>query len=175
LALDALWKLCLWLFLDGATVSVATPLLLLGARRLEPWQVAVAGGAASSAGSVVQLYALRWMLARQRPWTAPLLPTRRHVEDTLRRYPSVSFLAIAVARATPLPDAPLKIVAAVAGYPLSRYFLSALLGAVPYYYVLSLLGHRFRFPAWVFVAAAALLAGGLLLDRLGRSREARAQ
>ena len=163
--------LCALLFLDGATLSVATtPLLLASAPHLVPWQVSVAGGAASAAGSLVQLLVFRWMLAAHRPWMARFLPTRERIEDVLRRFPSASFLAIVIARATPLPDGPVKLVAAVAGYPPGRYFLAVLLGALPYYYALAWLGREFPLPRWLLFAVAGAFVLGLLLDQLRRGR-----
>lgn len=168
---QSLAMFCLWLFLDGATISVATtPLLLLYARGYAPWQVAVAGSVSSAAGSVVQLVVFRWMLAHERPWMTRFLPSRERIDQTLKRYPSASFLAIAIARATPLPDAPLKLVAAVVRYPLARYFGAVLLGALPYYYLLALAGHAFRLPAWVLVTVLVLLVAGVAIDHLRRPR-----
>lgn len=161
--------LCALLFLDGATLAVAsTPLLLAFAPGHVPWQVALAGGTASALGSVVQLALFRWMLHAQRPWMARFLPSRRRLEQTLQRYPSASFLAITVARATPLPDAPLKLAAAAAGYPLRRYFLAVLLGGVPYCFALAWLGHEFPLPPWAIAAVVAALALGVALDFVRR-------
>ena len=163
--------LCLWLLLDGATFSVfTTPLLLLAAPRFVPWQVAVAGGAASGAGNIVQLLALRWMLAHERPWMARWVGASTSLEAARRRYPSASFLAIAIARATPLPDAPLKLVAAATGYPAPLYFVAVYLGALPYYGALAWVGHAYRFPAWAIAAVATVFLVGLLLDFARRRR-----
>ena len=165
--MEALLLLCLWLFLDGATFSVATtPLLLASSRALPAWQVAVAGGAASAAGSALQLLALRWMLAHERPWMARLLPARTALEAARRRHPSTSFLAILVARATPLPDAPVKLAAAASGYPVALYVPAVYLGSLPYYGALAWIGHEVRFPAWAIAAVAAVFVAGLLADRL---------
>lgn len=162
-----LLALCLWLFLDGATLAVATtPLVLHYAPRIAPWQAAVAGGAASALGSTVQLAALRWMLAHERPWMLRLLPARRAVSEALARHPSASFAAIAIARATPLPDAPVKLAAAAGGYPLARYGLAALLGGMPYYGALAWFGHRFPLPGWLVAAIAGVFVAGLVADRL---------
>lgn len=162
--------LCVWLFLDGATFSVATtPLLLLAAREHPVWQVALLGGAVSSAGSVLQLLLLRRLLAGTHPWMARFAPARARIEEACARYPSGSFLAILVARATPLPDAPLKLAAAATGYPAARYFLAILLGAVPYYGALALVGHRFRPPLWAIAALAVVLVLAFVVDHL-RSR-----
>ena len=170
--LDSLPMLCLALFVDGATFAFATTVLLLHYGRLhEPWQVAVFGGAASAAGSVFQLWLLRLGLRSDRPWMRRFLPAHDKVSAALSRYPSASFLAILLARATPLPDAPLKIVAAAAGYPFPLYFVAIFLGAVPYYWVLAMLGHTFKLPGWVLVAALAAIVVGVVVDRLLKSRK----
>ena len=162
---DSLFVLCLLLFLDGATTAAfTTPLLLAQASKHEPWQLAVAGGVASAAGSAVQMFAFRWMLRNERPWMRRFLPSREKLEATLAKYPSASFLALVVARATPLPDAPLKLVAAAVGYPIPRYLLAVLLGSLPYYYVLALIGHSFKIPGWVLLAAVAAVLLGLGFD-----------
>ncbi len=169
---DSLLGLCLLLFLDGATTGAfTTPLLLTRAAQHEPWHIALAGGAASAAGSALQLLAFRWMLRHERPWMQRFLPSRAKLEATLLQYPSASFLALVVARATPLPDAPLKLVAAAVGYPIARYLLAVLLGSLPYYYVLALIGHAFKIPGWVLWAAAGAVLAALALD-LWRKRGA---
>lgn len=174
MTVESLWMLCLLLFVDGATVAVATtPLLLLYAKHFEPWQVALAGGAASAAGSVVQLAMFRWMLANDRPWMRRLLPSKQKLEETLRQYPSASFLAIAIARATPLPDAPIKLVAAAVRYPLWRYGVAVLTGALPYYYLLAWAGHELPIPPWAIAGLAGALVLGLVIDFLRRGREAK--
>lgn len=173
MAVDSLFMLCLWLFLDGATLGVAsTPLLLFYARRFDPWQVALAGGAASAAGSVVQLVALRWMVARGRPWMRRFMPSRKRIERATRQNPTTSFLAIAIARATPLPDAPVKIAAAIAGYPALLYFAALMVGALPYYFLLAYLGHRFHLPVWSILAIAGAFLAGLAADRWRRRADA---
>ena len=42
-----------------------------------------------------------------------LAPSREKIEEAIRHYPSASFLSLLAARATPIPDAPLKILATV--------------------------------------------------------------
>jgi uncharacterized membrane protein YdjX (TVP38/TMEM64 family) len=166
-AVDSLALLCLWLFLDGATFAVVTtPLLLLYAPRFEPWQVAVAGGVASAAGSLVQLLGFRWILGRDWPWLRRWLPAREKVDALRAQHASASFVAIVIARATPLPDAPIKLAAAVLRYPPALYFLAVVLGALPYYYALAWIGHEFRLPAWAIAGVAAAFVLALVIDRL---------
>jgi uncharacterized membrane protein YdjX (TVP38/TMEM64 family) len=170
---QSLLVLSLLLFVDGATTGAGTtPLLLLCARHHEPWKVAVAGGAASAAGSAVQLLVFRWMLGQKRPWMTRFLPSREKIEATLAQYPSASFLAIAIARATPMPDAPLKLVAAVIGYPIWRYLVAVLLGALPYYAALAYVGHEFPMPPWVIGAVVGVIVLGFAIDLLRRRMRA---
>jgi uncharacterized membrane protein YdjX (TVP38/TMEM64 family) len=97
-------------------------------------------------------------------------PPRDKLESALRQNPSTSFLALAVARATPLPDAPLKLVAAAAGYPIPLYALATFLGSLPYYFVLALIGRNFKIPVPVLLGALGLLVIGALIDWLRRRR-----
>ncbi len=171
---DSLLWLCLLLLADGATLSFATtPLLLAWAPQHPPWQVAVFGGLASALGNCIQANRVIWMLRADRPWMRRFLPRREQLEQALARYPSASFAAIAIARATPLPDAPIKLVVAYLGYPLWRYFLAVLVGALPYYYLLAELGHRFRVPMPVILALLGVLVVVGVIEFL-RNRGSRA-
>jgi uncharacterized membrane protein YdjX (TVP38/TMEM64 family) len=159
--------LCLLLFADGATLSVfTTPLLLRYGHEHPPLLVALLGGFASALGSAVQLALLRWALSSQHSFMRRFAPSRERVDHLLKAHPSSSFLALLVARATPLPDAPLKIVAAAVSYPIPRYGLAVLLGSLPYYFALAWLGRRIPFPGWLLALAAGVLLAGWLIDWL---------
>jgi uncharacterized membrane protein YdjX (TVP38/TMEM64 family) len=166
-ALHSLWMLAGLLFLDGLSFSFATtPLMLRWGQYHPAWQVAGVGSVASAAGSAVQLVLLRWVLAGERPWMRRLAPSRRRIEEAVSRHPSASFMALVIARATPLPDAPLKLAAAATGYPIPRYAAAVLLGGLPYYFVLALLGARFRFPVWLLIALVVVVLMAFAIDRL---------
>jgi uncharacterized membrane protein YdjX (TVP38/TMEM64 family) len=168
---ESLLTLCLLLFVDGATFAFfTTPLLLHYGSLHEPWLVAVVGGASSSAGSALQLLLLRWALSSENPWMRRFAPSREKLAEATRQYPSASFLALMVARATPLPDAPLKLVAAVVGYSPLLYALAIYLGAIPYYFALALVGSKVRIPGWVLVGAALAIVAGALVDAWRRRR-----
>ncbi len=170
MSLESLWVLCLLLFLDGATLAVfTTPLLLAYGKFHPPWIVALAAAGASAAGGAVQIVLLRWLLSSRHPWTARFAPMREKIQSAVGHHPSASFLALVVARATPLPDAPLKLAAAAANYPVSRYCAAILLGSIPYYFALALLGHSLKLPTWLLIAAAALIVFGVLIDRIRRN------
>lgn len=158
--------LCLLLFLDNATfAALSTPLLLAYAPRFEPWQVGVFGATSAAAGSTVQLLIFRWVLATDWPWVKRFAPSRDKVEAALTASPSASFLAIVLARATPLPDAPIKLVAAAGRYPLPRYFLALLLGGIPYFALLAWLGHEFPVPPWALLVLVVVVALVFAIER----------
>jgi uncharacterized membrane protein YdjX (TVP38/TMEM64 family) len=168
---ESLVVLCLLLFADGATFSFATtPLLLQYGKFHEPWQVAVFGGIASASGGVLQLLLLRWLLGASQPWMKRFAPSREKLDAALKSYPSTLFLGLVWARLTPLPDAPLKLVAAAIRYSPLRYGLAIYLGAIPYYYLLALVGQKFKIPGWVLVLAVAVIALGVGIDFLRRRR-----
>ncbi len=168
-AAQSLAVLCALLFADGATISATSTVLVLAyGRYLPAWQIATAGAAAAAAGSAAQLGLLRWALHARQPWMHRFAPSRERVRKALERYPSASFMMLVIARATPLPDAPLKLAAAVAGYPIRLYALASFAGTVPYFFVLALIGGEFRLPLWVLAAAFALVVLAVAFDHLRR-------
>lgn len=168
---DSLAVLIALLFLDGATLAVfTTPLLLQYGKFHDPWVVALAGGLANSLGSAVQMLLFRWALDPRHTWLSRFAPSRDKLDAALQRYSSASFVAITVARATPLPDAPLKLVIAATRYPLWKYTVAVLLGAIPYFYVLARVGHAVKIPTGWLIAAGVLIVVGVVVDRLRRRR-----
>jgi uncharacterized membrane protein YdjX (TVP38/TMEM64 family) len=176
--LGSLWVFSLALFVDGATFAFATTLLIiLYAPYHAPWELALVGSLASALGSASQFLVLRLMLDSGHRWLHRFAPSREKLTAALSKNPSASFLTIMVARATPLPDAPVKLVAAAGRYPVRLYALAILLGALPYYLALAFLARKaadlareFKVPWWVVAAAFALVGLGLVLDHLRRRR-----
>jgi len=157
-SVDSLFVLCVLLFLDNATLAAfTTPLLLAYAPKFEPWQVGVFGAISAGAGSTIQIVLFRWLLASEWPWVKRFAPGRERVEQALKRSPSATFVAILVARATPIPDGPIKLVAAAGRYPLPLYLLAVVLGGIPYFAVLAWLGHEFPVPRWALFALVGVI------------------
>jgi len=169
---QSLWLMCLVLFAEAGSLSfLTTPTLLYYGRYHEAWVVALLGSASSAAGSAVQLLLLRWAVAGGRRWMRRLAPSREKVEEAIRHYPSASFLSLLAARATPIPDAPLAIVAAVVRYSIWLCSLAVFLGALPSFYVLALVGRKVHVPNGILIGALAAIALGLLIDRVRQKRK----
>jgi uncharacterized membrane protein YdjX (TVP38/TMEM64 family) len=127
--------------------------------------VGVFGAASAGAGSTVQLLLFRWLLGTDWAWVKRFAPSRDRVEKALAASPHASFFAILLARATPLPDGPIKLVAAAGRYPLPRYFVAVLLGGIPYFALLAWLGHEFPVPPWVLLALVVVVVLVFLFER----------
>ena len=166
---ESWWFMCVVLFVDGATIAATSTVLVLTYARFHPaWALATFGALASALGSGVQLMILKWALHSKQPWMTRFAPSRDKIDAALKSFPAASFLMLVVARATPLPDAPLKLVAAVVGYPTWLYALASFLGTVPYFYVLALIGRKFQLPLWILLTAFGVVLLGVAIDWLRR-------
>jgi membrane protein YqaA with SNARE-associated domain len=174
-AVIPLWAVLIVLLVDGATFGFLTPPLLLEAGKTHPpWLIGLVGGVASAVGSMIQLRLLQWVLSGRHRWLARFAPRRQKLHDALERYKSASFLGLVLMRATPIPDLPIKLVAAAGGYPILRYGLAVWLGALPYYYLLAKAGQVFPIPRWVLITAVmvvAVVAVGERVVHFQRERE----
>ena len=170
----SLWLMVLVLFAEAGSLSfLTTPTLLYYGKFHTPWVVGLLGSVASAAGSALQLWLLRWALSDRHGWMRRWAPSREKVEQAVRKFPSASFMALLLARATPIPDAPLKIVAAVVEYPILLYTLAVFLGSLPYFYVLALVGKEVHVPNWILAAAILVIALGFAVDRVRAAQRRR--
>ena len=166
----------LLMFLDNVTLGLATnPLLIEGGKTHAAWALAVFGGLASALGAMVQLVALRWALSSKHAWLRRFAPSEEKLRGAMERYRRASFLALVVVRATPVPDLPIKLVAAAGSYPIPLYGLAVWLGALPYYYLLARIGRAFQPPIWIVIAAVVLIGVVGWLEGWRRRRRAKRQ
>jgi uncharacterized membrane protein YdjX (TVP38/TMEM64 family) len=164
----------LLILLDNITLGLATNPLLIEAGKTHPaWALSVFGGLASALGAMVQLVALRWALSSKHTWARRFAPSEEKLRGAMERHRRASFLALVVVRATPVPDLPIKLVAAAGGYPIPLYGLAVWLGALPYYYLLARIGRAFQPPIWTIAAAFAFIALVAWLESWRRRRAAR--
>jgi len=168
----------LLIFLDNATLGAGTNPLLIEAGKTHPaWSLAVFGGLAAALGAMLQLWGLRWLISSRHAWSRRFAPSEEKLKGAMERYRRASFLALVVVRATPVPDLPLKLVAAAGKYPILLYGLAVWLGALPYYYLLARIGRVFQPPLWIILAAFVVigLVGWLETWRRRRAAKRRAE
>ncbi|HEV8481421.1 MAG TPA: VTT domain-containing protein [Candidatus Eisenbacteria bacterium] len=167
----------LLIFLDNATLGAGTnPLLIEAGKTHAAWPLAVFGGLAAALGAMLQLWGLRWLISSRHAWTRRFAPSEEKLKAAMERYRRASFLALVVVRATPVPDLPLKLVAAAGQYPILLYGLAVWLGALPYYFLLARIGRVFQPPLWMILAAFVVigLVGWLETWRRRRAAKRRA-
>jgi len=159
---DSLVVFFLYVFLDSLILPIASTVYLAYMGRLHPpLLVAVLGAIATTAGSIAQYLAVRWLLAHpglQQPWLAS---TRARIETLVTGAGHATFWALFVIYATPLGAGPLRLVAAAGGYPLTRFSAAIFLGCVPYYAVVAWVGATFKISPWVY---AIVLVGAALVS-----------
>src|SRR2546423_13296015 len=108
---------------------------------------------------------MRWIVAPERPGARRFAAQRARLRQALASAPSASFMAIVIARATPLPDAPVKLIAAAGGYPLPRYFFAVLIGGIPYFALIAWLGPEFPVPTRALALLVLVIALVFMLER----------
>jgi uncharacterized membrane protein YdjX (TVP38/TMEM64 family) len=169
---DHLGFYALYLFVDALLVPIASTLYVayMGARHA-PLLVAVVGALATAGGSIVQYMFVRWLVARpalQWPWLVRL--RERVVAAVAAGGGHATFWTLFVIYATPLGAGPLRLVAAVGGYPLPRFALAIFLGCLPYYAAVAWLGALVKLPAWAYGAMVAVAIGATVIAvRRGRA------
>ena len=150
---DHLGFYALYLFVDALAVPLASTLYVayMGSRHA-PLLVAGIAAAATTAGSIAQYLIVRWLIvhpALQWPW---LVKLRARIVAAVGSGGNATFWALFVIYATPLGAGPMRLVAAVAGYPLARFAGAILLGSVPFYIAVAYLGNVIRLPLWAYGA-----------------------
>jgi membrane protein YqaA with SNARE-associated domain len=81
----------------------------------------------------------------------------RIYRNTIRWFARAPFLVVAVFALTPLPFYLVKFLAFSTGYSMWRYMLAILVGRLPRFYILALLGHHLNVPTWIMVAFFSLV------------------
>ena len=171
---DHLAIFALYLFFDALALPIASTVYVayMGGRHA-PLLVAALGALATTAGSVAQYLAVRWLLAHPGLQWEWLVRLRERITGMVAGAGHATFWALFVIYATPLGAGPLRLVAAAGGYPLPRFAAAIALGCLPYYAVVAWLGRSIRVPAWVYAVAilgAVAVAAVAWLSRRARER-----
>ncbi len=159
--LDHLGVFVLYLFVDALALPIASTLYVayMGERH-HPLLVGVLGALGTTAGSIGQYLLVRWLIAHpalQWPW---LVRLRERIVAAVGGAGHATFWTLFVVYATPLGAGPLRLVAAVAGYPLPRFAAAIALGCLPYYTAVAILGRAVKLPAWAY---ALLIVGTIVV------------
>ena len=163
------WLYVSVLFVDALALPMASTLYVAAMGNVySPALVAVAGAAATTLGSLAQYAIVRRVMRAGVAQRGAVLKLRVRIERAVAAAPAATTTALFVVYATPLSAGPLRLIAAVSGFPVWRFALAIGLGCLPYYFTLALLGHMVRLPLWLLIPAV-LLAGVIGVVHLARS------
>jgi len=137
------------------------PAVLFFAQFYEPLPIAIA----ATIGSVIATFADYAMVGAAMR-TRVLAGTRssplfQWATRWMRRYP---FALIVLFSFTPLPISVIRILAPAIEYPIPRYIAAQLVGRLPRFYILAMIGHAVHIPGWILLALVALLIGSVVLS-----------
>jgi ribonucleoside-triphosphate reductase len=137
------------------------PAVLFFAQFYDPFMIAVA----ATIGSVIATFADYAMVGAAMR-TRALASTRNSklfqwAMRWMRRYP---FAIIVLFSFTPLPISVVRILAPAIDYPIPRYIAAQLVGRLPRFYILALIGHAFHIPGWILGALVVVLIGSVVLS-----------
>ena len=137
------------------------PAVLFFARFYDPLLIAVA----ATIGSIIASFADYAMVGAAMRHKA-LASTRQSrlfqwALRWMRRYP---FAIIVLFSFTPLPISVVRILAPAIDYPIPRYIAAQLVGRLPRFYILALIGHAVHIPGWILGALVVLLVGSVVLS-----------
>jgi uncharacterized membrane protein YdjX (TVP38/TMEM64 family) len=168
---DHLGFFVLYLFVDALALPIASTLYVayMGERH-HPLLIGGLGALGTTAGSIGQYLFVRWLIGRpalQWPW---LVNLRERIVGAVSGAGHATFWALFVIYATPLGAGPLRLVAAVAGYPLPRFALAIALGCLPFYTAVAILGRAVQLPPWAY---ALLIVATIVVTLLVTLRRAR--
>jgi ribonucleoside-triphosphate reductase len=137
------------------------PAVLFFAQFYDPFLIAVA----ATIGSIIATFADYAMVGAAMR-TRVLAGTRNSrlfqwAMRWMRRYP---FAIIVLFSFTPLPISVVRILAPAIDYPIPRYIAAQLVGRLPRFYLLALIGHAFHIPGWILAGLVVVLIGSVLLS-----------
>jgi membrane protein YqaA with SNARE-associated domain len=143
-------------FLSNVALAVVPhePVVIWYGTQIGVWLTAALATGGTVAASWVDHRAFVPLIAR--------VESSRHLTDgvigAMRRwFGRAPFAVIALSGVTPLPFWPFKAMAFAHRYPLGRYLAAVAAGRFPRYALLAWLGLTVQIPAWVLIAAFALL------------------
>jgi len=116
------------------------PMLFAAARDYPPALVAVTGTAGCLVAIVLDYALIGWFVTRS--FVRTELEDSRVVRAARRVFAKAPFVLIVASALLPVPFYPVKILAIVNGYPLSRFIPALILGRIPRFWFLAVIGDR---------------------------------
>ena len=132
------------------------PALLAAAKTAPPGVVAVAGTAGCIVAAILDYALIGWFVNKSF--------VKRELDDTKvfraaqRGFARAPFLLILASALLPVPFYPAKILAIAQGYPLARFVAAVVLGRLPRFYALALIGKEVQASGGALASAGAALA-----------------
>jgi membrane protein YqaA with SNARE-associated domain len=147
------------------------PMLFAAARDYHPGLVALTGTAGCIVAIVLDYALIGWFVTRRLVRTE--LEDSRAVRVAQRVFGKAPLLLIVVSALLPVPFYPVKILAIAGNYPLRRFIAALVLGRVPRFWFLAMVGDRLQASNSAlgsFGAALALIAGWGIWRTVRRNR-----
>jgi membrane protein YqaA with SNARE-associated domain len=134
------------------------PGLLYFAEFYSPWSLAIAGALGAAVGACTDYWIMNIALrpAGDEPGgklkqSIERLRNAEHSQKAIRWFLRRPFVTTFVFALTPLPMHFVRVLAPASGYSRNRYVLAIVLGCMPRFYLVALLGHQLSLPPWFFV------------------------
>ncbi len=152
------------------------PMLFAAARDYPPALVALTGTAGCLVAIVLDYSLIGWFVTRS--FVRAELEDSRVVRTARRVFAKAPFVLILASAMLPVPFYPVKILAIVNGYPLSRFIAALIIGRIPRFWFLAVIGERVQASNSTlgsFMAVLALIGGWGIWRTVRRNRRQRAE
>lgn len=136
------------------------PAVLFFAQFYDPLWIALA----ATAGSIIASFS-DYALVGAALHTRALAGTRnsrvfKWAVGRMQRWP---FAIVVLFSFLPLPISVIRVLAPASGYPIGRYIVAQLVGRLPRFYILALIGQALVVPTWVLLALTLLIPLSMLV------------
>jgi membrane protein YqaA with SNARE-associated domain len=137
------------------SVLANEPALFAAAKASPPAAVAIAGTLGCVVAIVLDYALIGWFTSRQ--FVRTELDDSRGLRAAQRFFGRAPFVLILLSALLPVPFYPVKILAIVRDYPLTRFIAALVLGRLPRFYLLALGGQKIQAPDSALVSAGVTL------------------
>lgn len=158
------------------SVLANEPALFAAAKVAPPAVVALAGTAGCIVAAILDYALIGWFVNHRLVRTE--LDDSRGFRMAQRFFSRAPFLLVLLSALLPVPFYPVKILAIARDYPLARFVAAVVLGRLPRFYALAVVGQKAKAPGSALVSAGvalALIGGWGVWRTVKRNRDKRTQ